>query len=243
MNFDLHLYGETPEELLNVLAHLGHMDSNYHTPIPDERHPAQTPAPQPQSEPVPPQDKTKAQTPAKAKKAAQKPAAAPAEELANPTSQASSSGHHAGAECSAVAGTAAETPSGSGTTARTSGTNGTVTEAPVNPTAADTSASASKKDVEPDASDSAAVNPTTFSAESPTTAGTSGSTPEPDPAMLDKIRDLARSLIVHGKRAEVQQIIKSTGAVSISKLPPDSYTDVWQQLVNLSKEVDSNAAD
>lgn len=41
MNFDLHLYGETPEELLNVLAHLGHMDSNYHTPIPDERHPAQ----------------------------------------------------------------------------------------------------------------------------------------------------------------------------------------------------------
>ena len=49
MNFDLHLYGETPEELLNVLAHLGHMDSNYHTPIPDERHPAQAPAPQSQS--------------------------------------------------------------------------------------------------------------------------------------------------------------------------------------------------
>lgn len=43
MNFDLHLYGETPEELLNVLAHLGHSDSNYHTPIPDERHPAQLP--------------------------------------------------------------------------------------------------------------------------------------------------------------------------------------------------------
>lgn len=43
MNFDLHLYGETPEELLNVLAHLGRMDSNYHTPIPDERHPAQLP--------------------------------------------------------------------------------------------------------------------------------------------------------------------------------------------------------
>ena len=209
MNFDLHLYGETPEELLNVLAHLGHMDSNYHTPIPDERHPAQTPAPQPQSEPAPPQDKTKAQPPAKAKKAAQKPAAAPAEELANPTSQAGSSGHHDGAECSAVAGTAA---------------------------------SASKKDVEPDASDSAAVNPTTFSAESPTTAGTSGSTPEPDPAMLDKIRDLARSLIVHGKRTKVQQIIKGTGAASISKLPPESYTTVREQLVNLSKEVDNNAA-
>lgn len=85
MNFDLHLYGETPEELLNVLAHLGHMDSNYHTPIPDERHPAQAPAPQPQSEPVTLPDKSKAQTPANQKKAAQKPAAAPAEEPANPT--------------------------------------------------------------------------------------------------------------------------------------------------------------
>lgn len=85
MNFDLHLYGETPEELLNVLAHLGHMDSNYHTPIPDERHPAQAPAPQPQSEPVTLPDKPKAQTPANQKKATQKPAAVPAEEPANPT--------------------------------------------------------------------------------------------------------------------------------------------------------------
>ena len=79
MNFDLHLYGETPEELLNVLAHLGHSDSNYHTPIPDERHPAQAPAPQPQSEPVTQSDKPKAQTPAKQKKATQKPAATPVE--------------------------------------------------------------------------------------------------------------------------------------------------------------------
>ena len=85
MNFDLHLYGETPEELLNVLAHLGHMDSNYHTPIPDERHPAQAPAPQPQSEPVTLPDKPKAQTPAKQKKPAQEPAAVPAKEPANPT--------------------------------------------------------------------------------------------------------------------------------------------------------------
>ncbi len=85
MNFDLHLYGETPEELLNVLAHLGHMDSNYHTPIPDERHPAQASAPQPQSEPVTLPDKPKAQTHAKAKKPAQEPAAVPAEEPANPT--------------------------------------------------------------------------------------------------------------------------------------------------------------
>lgn len=85
MNFDLHLYGETPEELLNVLAHLGHMDSNYHTPIPDERHPAQAPTQQSQSTPAQQPDKPKMQTPAKQKKAAQKPAAAPAEEPANPT--------------------------------------------------------------------------------------------------------------------------------------------------------------
>lgn len=112
-----------------------------------------------------------------------------------------------------------------------------------------------------------AANPTTTASESahPDLAGTSAAptsapspsgsgksapteTPattasfEPDPATLDKIRDLSRSLIVHGKRAEVQQIIKSTGATSISKLPPDSYTDVWEQLVNLSKEVDADAA-
>lgn len=93
MNFDLHLYGETPEELLNVLAHLGHMDSNYRTPIPDERHPAQAPVPQPQSESVTQPDKPKAQTPAKQKKATQKPAAAPVEKQpeapTNPTEPAS----------------------------------------------------------------------------------------------------------------------------------------------------------
>lgn len=169
MNFDLHLYGETPAELLEVLSHLGHMDGNYHTPIPDVRHPAQAPA-------------------------TQKPAAAPAEELA------------------------------------------------ANPTVADTSASTSKEDAERDTSDPAAVNPSTPEVESHATVGTSGSTPEPDPATLDKIRDLARSLIVHGKRAEVQQIIKGTGAASISKLPSDSYTSVWEELLKLKDEVDANAS-
>lgn len=172
MNFDLHFYGETPEELLNVLAHMGHMDSNYHTPIPDERHPAQVPAPQPQSEPVTQPDKPKAQTPAKQKKAAQKPAATPAEEPANPT----------------------------------------MAEASDSPSQADAA------------------------------SATSTSTPAPDPATLDKIRDLARSLIVAGKRAGVQAAIKATGAASISKLPPDSYTSVWEELLKLKDEVDANAS-
>lgn len=172
MNFDLHFYGETPEELLNVLAHLGYMDSNYHTPIPDERHPAQVPAPQPQSEPVTQPDKPKAQTPAKQKKAAQKPAATPAEEPANPT----------------------------------------MAEASDSPSQADAA------------------------------SATSTSTPAPDPATLDKIRDLARSLIVAGKRAGVQAAIKATGAASISKLPPDSYTSVWEELLKLKDEVDANAS-
>lgn len=176
MNFDLHLYGETPEELLNVLAHLGHMDSNYHTPIPDERHPAQAPAPQPQSEPVAQPDKPKAQTPAKQKKAAQKPAAAPAEE-------------------------------------------------PANPTTAEASDSPSQADAAPATSTSAPKSAPAF-----------------DPATLDKIRDLARSLIVAGKRAGVQAAIKATGAASVSKLPPDSYTNVWEELLKLKDEVDANAS-
>ena len=170
MNFDLHLYGETPEELLKVLAHLGHMDSNYHTPVPNERHPAQAPAPQPQSEPATQPDKPKAQTPAKQKKATQKPAAAPAEE-------------------------------------------------PANPTTAEASGSPSQADTAP-----------------------ADSTSAPDPATLDKIRDLARSLIVAGKRAGVQAAIKATGAASISKLPPDSYTSVWEELLKLKDEVDANAS-
>lgn len=170
MNFDLHLYGETPEELLNVLAHLGHMDSNYHTPIPDERHPAQASAPQPQSEPVTQPDKPKTQTPAKAKKPTREPAAAPAEEPANPT------------------------------TAEASGSPSQAVSAPADSTSAS------------------------------------------DPATLDKIRDLARSLIVAGKRAGVQAVIKATGAASISKLPPDSYTSVWEELLKLKDEVEANAS-
>lgn len=66
--------------------------------------------------------------------------------------------------------------------------------------------------------------------------------PAPDPATLDKIRDLARSLIVAGKRAGVQAAIKATGAASISKLPPDSYTSVWEELLKLKDEVDANAS-
>lgn len=176
MNFDLHLYGETPEELLNVLAHLGHSDSNYHTPIPDERHPAQAPAPQSQSEPVTQPDKPKAQTPAKQKKATQKPAAAPAEEPADPT----------------------------------------MAEASDSPSQAD--------------------------AASATSTSAPKSAPASDPATLDKIRDLARSLIVAGKRAGVQAAIKATGAASVSKLPPDSYTGVWEELLKLKDEVDANAS-
>ena len=187
MNFDLHLYGETPEELLNVLAHLGHMDSNYHPPIPDARHPAQAPASQPQSEPVTQPDKPKAQAPAKQKKATQKPAAAPAEEpAANPTSAPA---QNAGAAVT--------------------------TDAPAAP----------------------AQSPTTT-----TRADASTSPAEPDPASLDKIRDLARSLIVAGKRAGVQAVIKATGAASVSKLPPDSYTSVWEELLKLKDEVDADAA-
>lgn len=94
-------------------------------------------------------------------------------------------------------------------------------EAPANPTADEAAASAS-----------AAV-----AAPKPSTPA-----PTPDPVSLDKIRDLSRSLIVHGKRDKVQQIIKGTGAPSVTKLPPDRYTDVWEKLVALSGEVDEDAA-
>lgn len=94
-------------------------------------------------------------------------------------------------------------------------------EAPANPTADEAAASAS-----------AAV-----AAPKPSTPA-----PTPDPVSLDKIRDLSRNLIVHGKRDKVQQIIKGTGAPSVTKLPPDRYTEVWEKLVALSGEVDEDAA-
>lgn len=178
MTFDLHIHGETPEELLDALTHLGGTTNIIN------------PAPQPQSEPVTQPDKPKAQASAKQKKPAQKPAATPAEEPANPTTTASES--------------ARPDPAGTSTA----------------PTSA------------PSPSDSGRSAPT----ETPATTASS------DPATLDKIRDLARSLIVHGKRAEVQQIIKGTGAASISKLPPDSYTSVWEELLKLKDEVNANAS-
>lgn len=94
-------------------------------------------------------------------------------------------------------------------------------EAPENPTADEAAASASAAVAAPEPSTPA---------------------PTPDPVSLDKIRDLSRSLIVHGKRDKVQQIIKGTGAPSVTKLPPDRYTEVWEKLVALSGEVDEDAA-
>lgn len=94
-------------------------------------------------------------------------------------------------------------------------------EAPANPTADEAAASASAAAAAPEPSTPA---------------------PTPDPVSLDKIRDLSRSLIVHGKRDKVQQIIKGTGAPSVTKLPPDRYTEVWEKLVALSGEVDEDAA-
>lgn len=96
-------------------------------------------------------------------------------------------------------------------------------EEQANPNAAEASASPAQADVAPASS-------------------TTSPQPKADPAVLDKIRDLARSLIVQGKRDGVQQAIKSAGAAAISKLPPESYTAVWEQLLKLKDEVDADAA-
>ena len=120
-------------------------------------------------------------------------------------------------------------------------TTNAASEERANPTNAPAQNAGAAATTDAPAATSAKVEPETVT----TPAGANGSTgtPKPDSATMDKIRDLARSLIVNGKRVEVQQIIKGTGAVSISKLPADSYATVWQQLVNLSKEVDDHAAD
>lgn len=62
--------------------------------------------------------------------------------------------------------------------------------------------------------------------------------PVKDEAVEKKIRDLIMALTRQGKQPECKEIIKSTGAASISKLPPESYTTVWEQLVALKESVD-----
>lgn len=117
--------------------------------------------------------------------------------------------------------------------------------APVKPKKAEQKPAAAPAETQPEAqaNPNAAEAPAS-PAQADTAPASSTTSPEPkaDPAVLDKIRDLARSLIVQGKRDGVQQAIKSAGAAAISKLPPESYTAVWEQLLKLKDEVDADAA-
>lgn len=101
MTFDLHLHGETPEDLLTALHQLN-----------------TSPLEQAQSEPVTQPDKPKTPAPAKQKKAVQKAAATAAGDTANPTTTASESAHPDPAGTS-TAPTSAPSPSGSGESAPT----------------------------------------------------------------------------------------------------------------------------
>lgn len=117
--------------------------------------------------------------------------------------------------------------------------------APVKPKKAAQKPAAASAETQPEAqaNPNAAEAPAS-PAQADTAPASSTTSPEPkaDPAVLDKIRDLARRLIVQGKRDGVQQAIKSAGAAAISKLPPESYTAVWEQLLKLKDEVDADAA-
>lgn len=88
---------------------------------------------------------------------------------------------------------------------------------------------------------SAAAEAPASPAQADTAPVSSTTSPEPkaDPAVLDKIRDLARSLIAVGKSKEVQKVINSTGARMVSKIPEDSYTAVWEQLCKIKEELDA----
>lgn len=113
--------------------------------------------------------------------------------------------------------------------------------APVKPKKAAQKPAAASAEAQAD-SNSAEAPASPAQADTAPTSSTASPQPKADPAVLDKIRDLARSLIVQGKRDGVQQAIKSAGAAAISKLPPESYTAVWGQLLKLKDEVAADAA-
>ena len=108
-----------------------------------------------------------------------------------------------------------------------------------NPTTAEASASAS-----PEAPGQAASEPDSDelpNSEAVTSAAAGNAANEA------KIRNLVMALMQQGKRADCQKIIKSVfpegATASISKIPPDQYTTVWEQLLKLKDEVDADAAD
>lgn len=113
--------------------------------------------------------------------------------------------------------------------------------APVKPKKAAQKPAAASAEAQAD-SNSAEAPASPAQADAAPASSTTSPEPKADPAVLDKIRDLARRLIVQGKRDGVQQAIKSAGAAAISKLPPESYTAVWEQLLKLKDEVDADAA-
>lgn len=113
--------------------------------------------------------------------------------------------------------------------------------APVKPKKAAQKPAAASAEAQAD-SNSAEAPASPAQADAAPASSTTSPEPKADPAVLDKIRDLARSLIVQGKRDGVQQAIKSAGAAAISKLPPERYTAVWEQLLKLKDEVDADAA-
>ena len=88
---------------------------------------------------------------------------------------------------------------------------------------------------------SAAAEAPASPAQADTAPVSSTTSPEPkaDPAVLDKIRDLARSLIAAGKSKEVQKVINSTGARMVSKIPEDSYTAEGEQLCKIKEALDA----
>ena len=112
---------------------------------------------------------------------------------------------------------------------------------PVNPTMT-ASESAPADPAGTSTAPTSAPSPSDSAESAPTGTPATTTSSEPDPATENKIRDLVMALMKQGRRAECQKIITSTGAKGISSLPPESYPTVWEQLVNLSHEVDNNAA-
>ena len=79
--------------------------------------------------------------------------------------------------------------------------------------------------------------------------------PEPEPApqeapaaaqaptvMFSQIQALSRQLVASNRGAEVQKILKDHGARMLSRLPAESYTEVYQQLSKLMEANDNAPA-
>lgn len=95
----------------------------------------------------------------------------------------------------------------------------------------------------PEAHAEPVVEPEPAPEKMPEPAPQEAQTTDPAPTvMFSQIQALSRQLVAANRGPEVQKVLKAYGVRMLSRLAPDSYTDVYQQLTKLMEANDNAPA-